>query len=208
MRERITISIQKELLGKLDHQVDGSKIRNRSHAIEHFLTKSLDNNDISNAVILAGGQQAIKLIPSIEQSIKLLSDYGVTTIYLAVGFLGSKIKEYFGDGLKYNLNLIYLEGGEGTAGAIKPLEKLFTKSFFVFNSNEKITTDLERLASFHRMHLSSFTLAVNDLEDPTGVYLFEPEIFTLIPKGFSMLETDVFPKLLSENKILTLPIIK
>lgn len=207
MRERITISIQKELLDKLDRQIDGSKIRNRSHAIEHFLGGVIGANIVDQGVILAGGRQALKLIPVIESSIKQLVSLGLTEVYLAVGFLGPKLKEYFGDGTKFGIKLIYLEAGEGTAGAIRPLAKIFKKTFFVFNLTEKIQLKTSSFIDFHRQHNSVATVATKDLNNPLGIYLFEPEIFQYLPDGFSMLETDVFPKLFSENKVLFYPLI-
>jgi NDP-sugar pyrophosphorylase family protein len=208
MRERITISIQKELLDKLDHQIDGSRIRNRSHAIEHCINETLGNSGVPEAVILGGGKFALKLIPLIEESILMIKDYGIQTVYLAVGYLGPKIKEYFGDGNKFGIKIIYLEGGEGTAGAIKPLKKILTKSFLVFNLDSKIELDLARLYDFHKKHFSAATIATLNLANPKGVYLFEPEVFQYIPEGFSMLESDVFPKLNNENKLLTFPILR
>jgi len=207
MRERITISIHKELLDKLDHQIDGSKIRNRSHAVEHCINETLGNTEMPEAVILAGGKLALKLIPLIEDSILMLKEYGVDIIYLAVGFLGPKIKEYFGDGNKFGIKLIYLEGGEGTAGALKPLEKIFLRSFLVFNLDSKIQVDLIKLFSFHKKHLSAATIASTDLSVLKGIYLFEPEVFKYIPDGFSMLENDVLPNLHNESKLLNYPLL-
>ena len=205
MRERITISIRSDLLEKIDQQIDGSKLRNRSHAIEHFVSESLGLAEVNNAVILGGGKGALKLIPIIEGSIQELKKYGINLIYLAVGYLGPKIKEYIGDGTKYGVKVIYLEGGEGTAGAVKPLKNTFKKTFIVINLDESLKIDLKKLAAFHRKHLSTATIAVKELTNPKGIYMFEPDIFTFIPDGFSMLESDVFPELVKENKIITFP---
>lgn len=207
MRERITISIRKDLLSKIDQQIDGSRLRNRSHAIEHFVSESLGLSEVNNVVILAGGKGALKLIPIIEESIKSLSTYGISRIYIAVGYLGPKIREYIGDGTKFGLKIEYLEGGEGTAGAIKPLEKIFKKTFMVINLDNSLQVDLKKLASFHRQHMSIATIASKDTATNTGIYVLEPEIFRYIPNGFSMLENDVFPKLAEENELITFPLV-
>ena len=40
-RERLTITLRKSLLGKVDELIDGTNIRNRSHAIETLISQSL-----------------------------------------------------------------------------------------------------------------------------------------------------------------------
>ncbi len=207
MRERITISIKKDLLNKIDQQIDGSRLRNRSHAIEHFISESLGLAEVNNVVILGGGKGALKLIPIIEDSIKSLAKYGISRIHLAVGYLGPKIKEFIGDGTKYGVKIEYLEGGEGTAGALKPLEKLYKKTFLVVNLDDDLLLDLKKLTTFHRQHLAVATIATKDIITQKGIYVLEPEVFRYIPAGFSMIETDVFPKLIEENKLITFPVI-
>lgn len=207
MRERITISIKKDLLNKIDQQIDGSRLRNRSHAIEHFVSESLGLADFNNAVILGGGKGALKLVPIIEESIVQLKEYGLGVIYLAVGYLGPKIKEYIGDGTKFGVKIKYIEGGEGTAGALKPLEKEFKKTFLVVNLDESLAVDLKKFSNYHRQHLAVVTIASNNQPEAKGIYLFEPEVFRYIPEGFSMLETDVFPKLIEDSKLASFPLL-
>lgn len=207
MRERITISIQNDLLKRIDRKIDGTQIRNRSHAIEHFINESLGLADIENVVILGGGKGALKLVPIIDQSIKDLVEFGVSELYLAVGYLGDKIKEFIGDGTKYGIKINYIAGGEGTAGALAPLKNQFKKTFLVVNLDDQLNLDIKKLTQFHRQHLSAATIATNNILDPKGFYLFEPEIFNYIPAGFSMLETDIFPKLAENNQLINYPII-
>ena len=207
MRERITISIKKELLNKIDQQVDGSRIRNRSHAIEHFVYEALGLADINNAVILAGGEEALKLIPIIEYFLEQFKIYGLSEVCLAVGYLGTKVKEYIGDGTKFGLKINYLEGGEGTGGAIKMLKEKFKRSFIVVNLDEKIDIDFKKVISFHRKNLTLSTVATKDLKKFKGLYIFEPEIFKYIPNGFSMVENDLFPKLFSKGQATAYPLL-
>ena len=44
MKERLTITVDKELLDKVDKIVDGVNIRNRSHAIEYLIRSALSES--------------------------------------------------------------------------------------------------------------------------------------------------------------------
>ncbi len=206
-RERITISIKNEILRKVDQKIDGVKMRNRSHAIELLISDSLGLSQLNFAVIVAGGKGAIRLVPVIEQAIENLKKFGFSEIYLAVGFLGDKMKQSIGDGKKYGVNINYIEGGEGTAGALLPLKNRIKKSFVVINLEDNLPVNLKNLSDFHRDHLAVATIATTNMKALKGYYILEPEIFDFIPKGFSMLEEDVFPKLVSENKLIFYPVI-
>ena len=205
-RERITISIKKKLLDSIDKTIDGVNIRNRSHAIETLASASLGISDAKNIVVLIGGRDALKSIPAAEKTLSSLSEQGFSKVYIAVGFLADKIKEKLGDGSEFGLKLQYVTEGEGSGGAILPLKKHFDKTFIVINSRQESTVNLEKITDFHKYHNSVATVATNNIEELEGIYVFEPEIFSYISKGFSMLEGDIFPKLIEENKLVVLPL--
>jgi len=205
-RDRITISIKEEILRKIDQKIDGVRTRNRSHAIELLVTESLGLSQINSAVIMAGGKGALRLIPLVENTINNLKRYGFAEIYLAVGYLGEKIKQSIGDGEEFGLKINYIEGGEGTAGALLPLKNKI-KSFIVVNIEKNFNTNLKNLSDFHRDHLAIATVATQEMKSMKGYYVLEPDIFNYIPKGFSMLEEDIFPKLVGENKLIFYPLI-
>jgi len=101
------------------------------------------------AVILAGGlgtrlrpitdeipkvMVPIKGRPFLEHQLNLLKRQGVSDIVLCIGYLGEKIRNYFGDGKKLGLRIKYSEEGDkllGTAGAIKKAQDLLDDVFFV-----------------------------------------------------------------------------
>lgn len=206
-RERITISIREDLLQKIDQRIDGVKMRNRSHAIELLVSESLGLSQISFAIIMAGGKGAMKLLPSIEEAIRGLKRFGFDEVVIAVGFLGDKIKNVLGDGKKFGIKINYIEGGEGTAGALLPIKEKIKKTFVVINIDETMNINVKNLVDFHRQHLSVITVATKDMAKLKGYYILEPEVFNYIGQGFSMLEEDVFPKLANENKLIFYPLI-
>lgn len=206
-RERITISIKKSLLDEIDRTIDGVKIRNRSHAFETLSTKALNYSDQKNAVVLLGGDDALNQIPAVKVNLINLKKYGFSKVYIAVGYLAEKIKTKLGDGKDMDMKLVYLTEGEGSGGAVLTLKKHFHKTFLVFNSDKTFSQDINKLIDLHRTNNNLATVLTSDLGEMDGLYVFEPEIFKYFPKGFSMIETDILPKLAKENKLVVCPLI-
>ena len=48
--------------------------------------------------------------PILQWQIENLKDSGLTDITLVIGYLGEKIKEFFGDGKKFGVNISYFTG--------------------------------------------------------------------------------------------------
>jgi len=203
-RERITISIKKDLLSKIDSRIDGLRMRNRSHAIEIIVSESFGIGQIDTAVIMAGGKGALKLIPVIEDSLKKLAELGIHKVYIAIGYLGDKIKQNLSG--NYNVEIEFIEGGEGTAGSLNLIKKQVKKTFIIINIDQIFDLELKKIIDFHNKHLPVLTLASTN-QNMKGIYIAETEIFDFIEDGFSMLEEDIFPKLLEKNKLLIYPVL-
>jgi len=107
-KNRLTITLNSSVLRQLDERIDGSRIRNRSHAIEYVLTKHFAPK-VRKAVILAGGQ-GVKMRPVtyempkglipvngrpvLEHIIDNLRRYDIRELILSVGHHGEKIKKH------------------------------------------------------------------------------------------------------------------
>ncbi len=92
--------------------------------------------------------------PFMEYVVHELSRYGITEIIFAVGYKGSMVEEYFGDGSRFaapdgtqlKVQYAYEEELLGTAGAIKNAGQLVTEdSFFVLNADTFYQMDYRRL---------------------------------------------------------------
>ena len=83
--------------------------------------------DIPKSIIKIGGR------PVIQHQIDLLRKYGITDIYILIGYLGHLIKECLGDGKTFGVNIKYLQEVRplGTSGSVKGLEEEITDDFFV-----------------------------------------------------------------------------
>lgn len=183
-RERLTITLKKSLLGEVDRFIDGTKVRNRSHAIEFLLAKSLTPR-ASQAVILAGGP-GLKMRPFtyempkslfpvagkplLEYTIELLRSYEVRDIILVISHLGEKIRNHFGSGKKFGVRIEYVveEKPLGTGGALKKAESLINEdTFLVFHGDILVDLNLTDLISFHKEQESIVTIALTSTLDPS-----------------------------------------
>ncbi|HLC94521.1 MAG TPA: sugar phosphate nucleotidyltransferase [Patescibacteria group bacterium] len=189
-RIRLTITLQEGLIENVDHLVDGEKIRNRSHAIEYILLQYLKPH-IGKAVILAGGKGEklrpytyelpkpllpIKGRPILEHLIENLRMADVREIILCVGYLGDKIREYFGDGKKWGVKIQYSEEKTpvGTGGAIKKI-RAFVKDdpFLVLHGDILTNLNLTDIINFHKDQASKATVALVSTKDPSLFGQFE-----------------------------------
>lgn len=248
-REQLTITVRNDILRRIDGLIDGIKIRNRSHAIEILLNKALGTCKVKKAVILAGGKGTrmrpltyeipkpmipVKGKPLLQHIIDLLRKHEIRNAILSTGYMSDKIKEYFGNGSKFGVNLDYSEEKEamGTAGALSLIKEKLNETFLMFNGDVLSDIDLEDLIRFHEENGGVATIALTPVDDPSrfgvakmkgdkilefvekpakgkepsklinaGVYVLEPDILKLIPRGRSMIETDVFPKLAKKGKL-------
>ncbi|PIN72095.1 nucleotidyltransferase [Candidatus Woesearchaeota archaeon CG10_big_fil_rev_8_21_14_0_10_45_5] len=253
MKERVTITLDSETLRQVDALVGTNNIKNRSHAIESILSKSLGSNVPRTAVILAGGKGSRfgpisreipkPLIPLHDKplllhSINLLKKYGITDIIISIGYKADKIKEFFGNGERFGVKISYVEEKEslGTAGALRLAAPRISGPFLVCNADDLMEIDIPHLFRFHKQRKGLATIVLTRVEDPSnygvammnaekiiafvekpkrenapsslinaGLYILEPEVLKMIPKGFAMLEKDVFPKLASEGKLYGYP---
>lgn len=205
-RVRITISLAKDLANQIDEFVDGIKIRNRSHAIETLVSDSLDLVQVKQAVILAGGEQAIKRLPAIERMLQILKQQGIAEVIMAVGYLGDKIKKQIGDGAALGLKIQYSESELGTGGALLQLKPKLKRAFLVVNVDQPMSIDLKGLLKFHRDHQPLVTIATRSLRELSGIYVMEPKIFNFITPGFCMLEDTVFHEVAKQGKLLSYPL--
>jgi NDP-sugar pyrophosphorylase family protein len=184
-RERLTITLRKDLVGELDGMVDGIKVRNRSHAIEVVLSKVLESKKVKKAIILAGGKGTrmrpltyempkpmipLKGKPLIQHIIELCRKYEIREIILSIGYMGDKIRDHFGDGSHLGVDIKYVEEHEemGTAGPLLLAKEHLKSPFLMFNGDVLSDIDLADLISFHTEQNGLATIALTQVEDTSS----------------------------------------
>ncbi|MFH1398606.1 MAG: sugar phosphate nucleotidyltransferase [Candidatus Woesearchaeota archaeon] len=183
MRERVTLTLDAELLKQIDSSVDGHEIKNRSHAIEMLLLKALGGNQPRKALILAGGKnnplkeitgKAPKVLAPINQTpvivhvIELFKRYGVKEILIAVHQDAEQIVKFFeGRDLGVKISFLQERFPLGTAGSLKLARPYLTSTFYMANGDELKSINLADMYSFHRDHQGMVTIALTTVDDPS-----------------------------------------
>ena len=187
MKERITITLENDILTDIDKLVGSQNLKNRSNAIAAMLKKALGKRCPRKAVILCGGKGTrlrpitheipkplipVHGRPLVEHIIDLLKKYDIQEILLSVGYKKDKIKDYFGDGKRFGVKISYIEESEddplGTAGPLKKARQLFNESFIVTNGDELKDINLEEMYEIHKQNKALATIALTTVPDPSA----------------------------------------
>lgn len=181
-RERLTITLRNDLLNALDSTIDGERLRNRSHAIEYYLSKSLGLKALK-VLILAGGKPVffesekktlpkamVKIAgkPLLEQTLHRLKAAKLTDIYISIGEGGNIIENYFGDGRQMGLNLTYLRQKPDCKGNAQPTlqaKEFLHDSFLLLYGDVLSDIDYGDFVEFHRSQKTAVcTMALTSTE--------------------------------------------
>ncbi|MEA3399183.1 MAG: sugar phosphate nucleotidyltransferase [Patescibacteria group bacterium] len=182
MKERVTITISKDLLDKVDSKIDGTTIKNRSHSIELALSKILRKKELSKGIILAGGDKEIfqdgKKIPVfmslvnnkpvLEHNVQEFKKQGIKDIIIGVHHKKELIKEHFGDGTSFGVNIAYMENDDpcGTAGVIKNASEFIDGPFVVCNGDVLRKIDIRQFFEFHKKQGTLATIGLTTVNNP------------------------------------------
>lgn len=198
----------------------------------------------SNTVVLMAGGMGTRLYPLTQQRPKPLLKVGekpiIQTIIenfisqgfsdfkICINYLGEKIKDFCGDGSRWNVNIDYIEEDKrlGTAGALSLLPQRPDKPFFVMNGDVLTKVDFVRLLVFHEKQKNLATMCVREYryqipygvvkldqhrivdlkEKPVeyynvnaGVYLLEPAVLDYIPANQYFDMTRLFEVMMERN---------
>jgi dTDP-glucose pyrophosphorylase len=140
------------------------------------------------AVVMAGGEgrrlgELTKGVPKpmlpvggspiLEHIVEHLVSHGIRRIFLSVGYLGSMIEDYFGDGTRHFCRIEYLREKDklGTGGALGLLPEKPTHPLIVMNGDLLTRINVTRLLSFHAQGEYTATMALrqHEVEVPFGV---------------------------------------
>jgi len=149
------------------------------------------------AVIMAGGQgtrlrpltsdQPKPMIPIVnapcmEHIVGLLKRHGFTDIAVTLQFLPDEVRDYFGDGSDWDVDMRYSveDAPAGTAGSVKMAEQqlgLEGERLLIISGDALTDADLSRLVEFHEEKGSEATMVLKSVENPLdfGIVITEED---------------------------------
>lgn len=115
--------------------------------------------------------------PILEWQIENLKTSGLTDIVLVIGHLGEVIKDYFGDGSRWDVTISYFIETQplGTAGALFRMPEL-QEDFLLMSGDVMLDVDFNRFINFHKDHQALASLTVHPNNHPFDSSLIVTEI--------------------------------
>jgi mannose-1-phosphate guanylyltransferase / phosphomannomutase len=118
--------------------------------------------------------------PIMQHVLTLLKRHGLTETVVTVQFLASLVKNYFGDGEEFGMELTYAneEKPLGTAGSVKNAEEALKDDSFLVISGDALTDfDLTKLIEFHKEKGALVTVCLTRVPNPLefGITIVDDE---------------------------------
>lgn len=187
-------------------------------------------NDIPKSMLPVGG------MPVVERQVRTMAMAGITSIFIAVNYLGDLIERHIGDGSTFGASVHYLREHEklGTAGALSLLPQTFQSPVVVINGDVITTSNYGNLLRFHLEQSAAVTVGAVDYrveipygvlqvegicavsleEKPSqrflcnaGIYVLSPEVLSLVPRERFYNMTDLIKACFrSEKTVAVFPI--
>jgi dTDP-glucose pyrophosphorylase/predicted transcriptional regulator len=209
------------------------------------LNELLQLAERENAVVIMAGGLGSRLLPLTQDRPKPLlqvgskpiletildncREQGFKTFYFAVNYMAEMIKDHFGDGSRWGVEIRYLEEQArlGTAGALSLLPERPEQTLLVMNGDVLTKVNIQNLLEFHSEQNAIATMGVRecDLRVPygvvrlegsrlcsidekplhrffvnAGIYALEPATLDLIPAGTYFDMTTLFEKLIGHTR--------
>ena len=165
-----------------------------------------------------------------ERIIDQLKDVGIRQVNVTTLYKPEKIKDYFGNGEAFGINLNYIHESEplGTGGALGLLP-MPDEPMLVINGDILTQVDFRAMLDYHKEHNADMTVAVRqyglqvpygvvECEGPiirnlkekpelmffvnAGIYLLDPSVYKFIPSGEHFNMTDLIQWLLDAGRLV------
>jgi len=206
-RERLTITVDPDLLEGVDLIVDKNTIRNRSHALEHLVREGLGLRELQQAFFFFSPEW---LPEQVKTAAQLCLHEGIATIYLGINSAQQKqLSEIenliYGISSDFILTTVPTDFGDG-GSLILQKERLTTPFLALWlDSNLHLPKTLIAPYIFHRQHHCLLTQVLHTLDGQNYTFsscaLIQPELIDHISAGIISLRTTTFPELVKAGKV-------
>jgi len=203
-RERLTITLDTDLLAALDGSIDGSNIRNRSHAIEHFIREGLALSQFHHTILILTEEWDSSTLPKL---VEITEAAGITHYYIVqtavTASIAAAVQTSIQQLAQHTPTITLLPGEFGSAGALTLQKANLTSSFLIIECTAtlRLPASLVPAFAFHRQRPEILTLLLDNEIQPSGLSIAKPELLNKTPAGNVSLESGVFPALLKAGKV-------
>lgn len=166
--------------------------------------------------------------PLLEIILENFLEYGFCKFYISVNYKAEMVKEHFGDGSRWGIEIRYVHEDQrlGTAGALSLLPERPALPLIVMNGDLLTKVNFQHLLDFHAEHRARGTMCVREYdfqvpygvvridhhrvlgidEKPVqrffvnaGIYVLEPDVLDLIPSATYFDMPELFTRLIGQN---------
>lgn len=117
--------------------------------------------------------------PVMEHILRLLRNHGITDVIVTLQYLGSAIRDYFGDGSDFGVDITYVveDSPLGTAGSVKNAQEFLDEPFIVISGDALTDIDLSRVMAYHQEKGAAATIVLTSVSNPLeyGVVITNPD---------------------------------
>ena len=167
--------------------------------------------------------------PILERIVLHLVGHGIKRIFISVNYLAEMIRGHFGNGERYGCAIEYLQEDRplGSGGALSLLPDGLAEPLLVMNGDLVSQFDVTRMLEHHARHRAVATVAARHhkidipfgvieehdarlcalTEKPSahylinaGIYVLDPGMLDLVPRGRFFPITSLFDRLLAEHQ--------
>lgn len=167
--------------------------------------------------------------PLLETIFEKFMDHGFHRFYISVNYMADKVKDHFGDGSKWNAEIVYLHETQrlGTAGALSLIPSRVEQPVIVMNGDLLTKINFQQLLEFHEQHNALATMGVREYEFQVpygvvssdghrilsidekpvqrffvngGVYVIDPEAIGMIPSDRFFDMPTLFSRLIEQGR--------
>ena len=122
--------------------------------------------------------------PILQTIVERFARHGFANIVMCVNYKSDIIRDFFGDGSRFGVNIEYIYENKrlGTAGALSLLPENPTEPFFVMNGDLLTSVNFEAMLEFHQSNSAMASMCVReyDFQVPYGVVHVDGELVTAI----------------------------
>lgn len=174
--------------------------------------------------------------PVLEILVKTFIAQGFHKFYISVNYLGGQIKDYFGNGNQYGIEIRYLEETQplNTAGSLSLIEDIPAQPLLLINGDIVTNVKFPEMFDFHAIEKADISIGVREhkvqipygvveidekrvqgfSEKPvsthfvnTGIYVLNPDMLGLVPKNQPFSMPDLVMKAQGQRKnVLAFPV--